>query len=137
MSMGSLGVVEDWLTAVNHGDTDRVAQLSAADVEIAGPRGSATGRRVLAEWMARAGFSAEPLRWFCGADGRVVVEHQARWADPATNAERGRAIVASQFAVRDMTVAYYQRHDTLNGALAGAGLTVDAEVTRRGTGTTR
>jgi hypothetical protein len=133
MSMGSLAVVEEWLTAVNHADGSRVEELSAEDVEIAGPRGATKGRRVLAEWMARADFSAESLRWFCGADGRVVVEQEARWVDPTTKAELGRALVASQFAVRDGAVAYYQRHDSLDHALGEAGLTRDAEVTRRGT----
>lgn len=129
MGMGSLAVVEEWLTAVNHGDSSRVAELSAGDVEIAGPRG--TGRRVLAEWMARAGFSAEPLRWFCGADGRVVVEQEALWVDLATKAELGRAHVASQFAVQGAAVAYCQRHDSLDQALADAGLTGNSEVTHR------
>jgi hypothetical protein len=131
MGMGSLAVVEEWLTAVNHGDSNRVAELSAEDVEIAGPRGTARGRRVLAEWMARAGFSAEPLRWFCGADGRVVVEQEALWVDPASRAELGRAQIASQFAVQGAAVAYYQRHDSLDQALAHAGLTGDSEVAHR------
>jgi SnoaL-like domain len=131
MSMGSLAVIEAWLTAVNRGDSSRVAELSAEDVEIAGPKGTARGRQVLAGWMARAGFSAEPLRWFCGTDGRAVVEQQARWVDPATKAELGRANVASQFAVQDGAVAYYQRHDSLDQALADAGLTRDSEVTHR------
>ena len=56
-------------------------------------------RRVLSEWLTRAGFSAEPLRWFCGSDGRVVVEQDARWVDVATGEEQGRGRVASQFLV--------------------------------------
>lgn len=131
MTMGALGVVEAWLMAVNRGDGNRVAELSAGDVEVSGPRGTARGRHVLAEWMTRAGFSAEPLRWFCGADGLVVVEHEARWVDPATSAELGRAVLASQFAVHDMTVAHYQRHESLEQALANAGLDSAAEVSHR------
>jgi len=78
---------------------------------------------------ARAGFAASTLRWFCGADGNVVVEQDARWSDPATKAEPGRARVASRFVIRGETVAAYQRHDTLDAALSAAGLTAADEVT--------
>jgi hypothetical protein len=67
-------------------------------------------------------------RWFCGADGSVVVEQDAVWSDPVIGAELGRARVASRFAVRGGTVARYQRHDSLDAALAAAGLTVADEV---------
>jgi hypothetical protein len=131
MSVGSLAVVEEWLAAVNRGDADRVLCLSTGDVEIAGPRGSARGSGVLAGWLARAGFSADVLRWFCGGDGTVVVEQDARWSDPGTGAERGRARVGSQFVVTGGAVAYYQRHESLGRALAAAGLDMTAEVTSR------
>jgi hypothetical protein len=131
MSLGSLGVVEEWLSAVNRGESQRVEELSAEDVEIAGPRGSARGRQVLAGWLARAGFSAEVLRWFCGADGRVVVEQDARWSDRDSGAELGRARVGSQFIVSGGAVAYYQRHESLDHALTAAGLDATAEVTAR------
>jgi hypothetical protein len=127
MTMGALAVVEEWLAAVNGGNRQRLQQLSAEDVEIIGPRGSAHGRQVLAEWMDRAGFSAEPLRWFCGADGNVVVEQDGRWSDPASGVELGRARVASHFAVSGGAVSRYQRHDSLAAALASATLTMDDE----------
>jgi hypothetical protein len=78
---------------------------------------------------ARAGFAASTLRWFCGADGNVVVEQDARWSDPATEAEPGRARVTSRFVIGGETVAAYQRHDTLDAALTAAGLTAADEVT--------
>lgn len=134
MSMGSLAVVQEWLDAVNHGDGRRVESLSAEDVEVAGPRGSARGRRVLSEWLARAGFSAEADRWFCGADGGVVVTQRARWVDPVTGAERGRAVVASQFRVEESAIARFQRHDDLSAALTAAGLTTADEVFARRAG---
>jgi SnoaL-like domain len=130
MSVGSLGVVEQWLAAVNRGDQELVEELSAEDVEIVGPRGSARGRNVLADWLGRAGFSADALRWYCGDDGRVVAQ-EARWVDPDSGAELGRARVASCFIVSAGAVAYYQRHETVGRALAAAGLDADAEVTSR------
>jgi hypothetical protein len=82
--------------------------------------------------MARAGFSARPLRWFCGAGGAVVVEQDATWSDPATGDVRGGAVVASRFSVADGVVTGYQRHDDgLPAALAAAGLGSADEVTAR------
>jgi O-methyltransferase involved in polyketide biosynthesis len=128
MSMGSLAVVHEWLDAVNRGDSHRVEHLSAEDVEVVGPRGSVRGRQVLSEWMARAGFSAEADRWFCGADGSVVVTQKARWVDPATGVEQGRAAVASQFLVDGVSVVRFMRHDDLPTALTAAGLDIADEV---------
>ena len=131
VSQGSLGVVEEWLSAVNRGDSQQLQELSADDVELVGPRGSARGRQVLAEWLARAGFSAVALRWFCGSDGAVVVDQCASWSEVESGTELGRANVASQFAVAAGVVTYYRRHESLDIALIAAGLDRTAEVARR------
>ncbi len=129
---GQLAVVEAWLDAVDRADAGAAMALCAPDLEVVGPRGSVRGREVLAPWMARAGFSARPLRWFCGAGGAVVVEQDATWSDPATGDVRGRAVVASRFSVADGVVTGYQRHDDgLPAALAAAGLGSADEVTAR------
>ena len=129
---GQLAVVEAWLDAVDRADVTAAVALCAPDVEVVGPRGSVRGREVLGPWMARAGFSARPLRWFCGADGGVVVEQDATWVDPATSAERGRAVVATHFRVADGLVVAFERHDDgLPAALAAAGLRDADEVTAR------
>jgi hypothetical protein len=131
MSTGALAVVAEWLDAADRRDGPRLELLSAADVEVAGPRGTVRGARVLSQWVNRAGFSSAPLRWFCGGDGTVVVEQDARWVDVASGVEQGRAVVASQFAVQGARVVRYQRHDALEQALAAAGLTVRDEVLAR------
>ena len=59
----------------------------------------------------------------------MVVEQDARWTDPVTNAEQGRARVVSRLVIRGETVAAYQRHDSLDAALSAAGLTAADEVT--------
>lgn len=87
------------------------------------------GREGLSAWMTRAGFSAQPVRWFCGPDGSVVVEQMARWVDPVTGAPRGAALVASQFLVDGGSIARYARHDDLGLALDAAHLDVGDEVT--------
>lgn len=78
--------------------------------------------------MTRSGFSATPLRWFCGGDGTVVVEQAARWEDRATGVEQSRAVVGSQFRVADGVVARVGRHDDLAAALTATGLETSDEV---------
>ena len=119
-----LQVVDHWLRAVNDGDAGRLVALTAERVEIVGPRGAGPAdREVLAEWLARSGFSATSLRWFCGAGGEVVVEQQATWS------AGGTARLASQFLVDGGRVTRYVRHDGgLEPALAAAGLTPSDEV---------
>jgi len=120
-----LGVVHQWLGAVNDGDAERLIALTAERVEIVGPRGAGPAdREVLAGWLARSGFTATSLRWFCGAGGSVVVEQEARWA------AGGTARLASEFHVDSGgLVSRYVRHDGgLEPALAAAGLTRADEV---------
>jgi hypothetical protein len=131
--VSELAVVEEWLAAVNAADGARLQRVTAAHVEIVGPRGAGRiDRRELTDWLARSGFSATSLRWFCGGDGSVVVEQDARWTDPATATPRGRARVASRFRVDGGSVAAYARHDDgLAPALAAAGLSDADEVHAR------
>ena len=120
-----LAVVESWQVAVNARDVDQLCALSSSDVEVVGPRGSARGHDVLRQWLGRAGFSAEPLRWFCGAHGMVVVEQRGRWELPETTTER---IITASFRVLGGRVVRYQRFDQLRDALAASSLTDDDEV---------
>lgn len=133
MGSGSLAVVDAWLGAVNRRDADALQRLTHQRVQIVGPRGAGPmDREVLAEWLARAGFSAKQLRWFCGEDGSVVVDQEARWTDLSSGDEHGRARLASRFVIKDGRVASYQRHDDgLLPALSAAGLSIDDEVTER------
>ena len=127
-------MVEAWLDAVNRTDAAQVEALTAEQVEIVGPRGSGhMDRAVVSEWMARAGFSSRVRRWYCGGDGSVVVEQAARWVDPSTGTELGRAVVASTFVVGGGRVVRFARHDAgLDAALWSAGLTGENEVVERG-----
>lgn len=96
MSTGSLAVVEAWTEAVNAREATRVRELSADQIEVLGPPGAGPmPSKDLAAWMTRSGFSATPLRWYCGEDGTVVVEQAARWEDSMTGAERSTAGLAT------------------------------------------
>jgi hypothetical protein len=86
-------------------------------------------RSVLQQWLARAGFTSQALRWFCGADGRVVIEQQAQWHDMTTGEPQDRLVIGSEFVVRDDRVTRYVRHDNgVADALAAAGLDEQRDV---------
>lgn len=132
MSLGALRIVEAWQEAVNAGASTRVRELSADQIEVLGPRGAARiSSDELSAWMTRSGFSATPLRWFCGGDGTVVVEQDARWEDTTTGAEQSTAVVATDFRVGDGLVERVGRHDNLTAALDAAGLAPSQEVRAR------
>jgi hypothetical protein len=121
---GELAVVELWLSAVNDEDAAGVEELTSEQVEIVGPRGQGlVAREVLGEWLARAGFQSQALRWFCGGDGRVVVEQRGEWHDVSSGEVQGQRVLGSQFLVRHGRVVRYVRHDSgVLDALAAAGL---------------
>lgn len=134
MSIGALAVVEEWSDAVNRRDGHRLMHLSHQDVEVIGPRGSVRGRQVLSDWLARAGFSVEPRRWFCGGDGSGGAGCPLGGPDE-TGKELNRSVVASQFLVKGGAVASYRRHEEHRAALAAAGLDEGRdEVRERSTG---
>ncbi|MBA3460505.1 MAG: nuclear transport factor 2 family protein [Deltaproteobacteria bacterium] len=130
MTLLPLAVVESWQSAVNARDLDQLAALSAHDVEMVGPRGAGRGHEMLLHWAARAGFSADALRWFCGRGGMVVVEQLGRWYLPDALGASER-ILASAFTVRAGRVVRFQRFDALQDALTAAALTDDDEVIHR------
>jgi hypothetical protein len=96
-------VVAAWHAALNAGDVDRLAGLSAEDVEVGGPRGSGRGAELVREWFGRANIRLEVVR--TELRGRsVLVEQCASWGEGEPQ------IVASTFLVRDGRVASVIRH---------------------------
>jgi hypothetical protein len=120
-----LEVVERWHAAVNARDLDSLFALTTRDIELIYPRGSGRGHDKLRQWIGCAGFTAEPLRWFCGRAGTVVVEQRGRWTSREVAAER---IVASAFRIDGSRITSYQRFDDLHEALDRAALTDDDEI---------
>jgi hypothetical protein len=123
----AVAVVEGWHEALNRRDSEGVIALSAAEIEILGPRGVARGREVLRQWLEHTRVSLEPLRWFARG-GEVVVAQHGVWRSIETGDVDGEADVASRFRVEDGRVAHYARYDTVEEALAAAGLTDADEV---------
>jgi hypothetical protein len=127
VSTPELVAVLAWHEALNAGDAERAASLSHPEVEIGGPRGSARGRQVLKDWVARANVRLEPLRSF--QQGRtVVVEEAATWRDAGSGKTIGEATVATVFEVDGGLVTGVFRHDGLEDALRYASLDGSDEI---------
>jgi hypothetical protein len=119
-----LDVIEGWLRAINAGDARAAAALSQEQIVVVGPRGRGPmPSAALGEWLARSGFSARPTRWFCGGDGRAVVELEARWKDsPET------LTIGTLFRVTEGRVAEFERFDSgVSDALAAAAMREDRD----------
>ncbi|MBC8075558.1 MAG: nuclear transport factor 2 family protein [Chloroflexales bacterium] len=117
----TMALVAAWHDAVNSQDIDRLLVLSAATIEITGPRGSAYGHAVLRDWLGRAGLHLLPQRLFV-RDSVVVVAHHATWRDAVTGNVLGEADVASCFRVANNQIIQYARYDNLDDALAAGRL---------------
>jgi hypothetical protein len=119
-----LSVVEAWQQAANAQDIDGLLARSAPDIELIGPRGSGRGEQLLRDWLARAGLRLTTLRAF-GRGNTVVVAQHGVWRSAETGAITGEADLASRFRVEDGRVTQFARYDSLDEALAAAGLTYE------------
>jgi hypothetical protein len=129
---GALAVVEAWQRAVNDGAVGDVETLSADTLVIAAPRGGGLiGASELGGWMARSGFSATPLRWFCGADDTLGIEQAARCLDKESGQETGSATIRTVFGVSGGRVGSLARDGNLELALEAAGLCRSDQVRSR------
>jgi len=120
-SGGAAGVVLAWQDAVNDGDVDRLLALSDPDIAIVGPRGAGHGHDALRAWLERAGVRLTALRLFA-RDRVVVVEQRGVWRSAETGHEPSAATIAARFRIEDGRVTQFERFDTIDAALAAAGL---------------
>lgn len=125
----TVAVVRAWQDAANRQDVDRLLELSDPNIEIVGPRGPGYGRELLRDWLGRAGLTLETRQTFA-RDGVVVVRQQGVWRSVENGEELGVAELASRFRVEGGRVAQYARYDSLDVALAAAGLNTADEITR-------
>ena len=128
MDTKPLVVVEAWQNAAGRGDVEALLDLCSPDIEIVGPRGSGRGHDLLRAWMGSARVSLTTLRRFARGDVAVVAQHGV-WHSLETDELIGEADVASRFRIDGPRVAEYARFDTLDDALAAAGLSYEDEVT--------
>jgi len=116
-----LAIVKAWQDAANSQDVDRLIDLSAAQIEIVGPRGVSYGHQVLRDWLGRAGLVVTTLRAFAQGDAVVLAQHGV-WRSVDTGTIQGEADLASAFRVVGQAVTHVARYETLAEALAAVGL---------------
>ena len=128
-------IVRTWEETVNTAEVERLLDLSHPEIELVGPRGSAFGRDMLRDWLARAGLSLETQR--CFARGETVVNEQLGvWRDLTTRDVMtgdivSQAKLASHYRVKNGQVSYVARYDTLQEAFEQSGLSKADEVQLR------
>lgn len=128
-------IVRTWEKTVNTAELGRLLDLSHPEIELVGPRGSAFGREVLKDWLARAGLSLETQRSF--ARGETVVNEQLGvWRDLTTGDVMtgdvvSQAKLASHYRVEHGQVSYVARYNTLQEAFEQSGLGEADEVQLR------
>lgn len=125
-TQSDIAIVQTWHDTLNRGDLDGFAALLDENVEFVGPRGLGHGAAMVRDWASRAGIELAPERWFA-REGEVVVTQRARWRDAETGRLGEPIAAASAFRVRDGRVRRIARFDTLDEALAAAGLDASDE----------
>ena len=120
-------IARAWQEAANERRIDRLLALSDPAIELVGPRGVAHGHQILRDWLDRAGLRLGTLRTFA-RESAVVMEQRGDWRSPETGESLGEAIVATIFRVADRRVTQLARYESLDVALANAGLSYADEV---------
>lgn len=122
MADDTVALILAWHSAVNAQHTAEALALSTPEIRLGGPRGSATGHDVLADWIVSAGIELTPRAIHRGARA-LYVEQDARWAsspDPIS--------ACTVFEVVDGLVAAVLRYETLADALGAMSDAVSEEL---------
>jgi len=122
-----LPIVHAWQDAANRRDIDRLLELSDPHIEITGPKGSGHGHQLLRDWLDRAGLTLQTQRAFVRGETVVLAQH-GTWQSTAGGEATGEQDLASRFRVDEGRVTQYARYDTLDAALAEAGLDAGDEM---------
>ncbi len=121
-------IADAWQQAANQQDSELLLTLSDPNIELVGPRGSGFGHQLLRDWLGRAGLMLTTRRAFARGNTVVLAQH-AVWHASETGAVAGERDLASHFELDGGRVVRFARYDSLDEALAAAGLTdVDAIV---------
>lgn len=123
----SIDTISAWHDALNTADLARLLALTHPDVELAGPRGSASGVTLVRDWATQSGITLDPHRWFAHGD-TVVVAQTAHWPDPESGTLGPPHQIATAFTLRDGLVSRIARHPDLPTALAATTLTQSDEI---------
>ncbi|PCG14322.1 MAG: nuclear transport factor 2 family protein [Sphingomonas sp.] len=110
-------VIEEWHRVVNEGDVTVARTIVTDDVEVGGPRGSASGVDAFISWIESAGIHLEPVAWHPLPDAGVVVEQRASRPGGGRSAEQHPIPVVTLFKLRGDRIAGSWRFDTVREAL--------------------
>lgn len=124
---GTVALILAWHDAVNAGRIEEVLALTTEDVRVGGPRGSASGQDVLADWVSHAGIQLTPRVIHEGARA-LYVEQDAQW--PSAGASPDGIPACTVFEMHDDRIAALLRYDSLEDALAAMSDRVTDEVWR-------
>ncbi|HEY4442418.1 MAG TPA: nuclear transport factor 2 family protein [Candidatus Elarobacter sp.] len=121
MALDPLTIIARWQAAVSAADFDALRALSTDDVEIVSPRGKFHGHGGAQRWVRQTGIGLQTMRAFLHGK-HVVVEQTARWRVGPDSTEAPEQVIATHFTLHGDKVARAQRYETLDAALAAAGL---------------
>ena len=116
----AVAVVQRWHDALNQGDVEGLLESVTVDVEVAGPRGSATGAEQVMAWAGRAQIKMVPTQWFAGGD-QVVVQEETTWTQPDGTLTEP-VLIATGFRVTGDRVSSITRYSDIGAALNATGL---------------
>lgn len=116
-----------WHEAVNAGNVELALAASTPDIVVGGPKGDASGRAVLAEWIRHAGIRLVPIAVH-QLKSATIVEEEATWPGNAgISGDASPIRVASVFTVREGLIASVHRHDSLDAAIGAVQMVARAD----------
>ena len=128
MTLTEIEIVQAFHDRLNACDVDGLLALASDEIRVGGPRGTGTGKHLVAEWVARANVTMHPQRWF--HRGRtVIVEQRAVWRGPdGTEDETGSQTVATVFELADGGIASIARYGNIGEAVTSADMDETDEI---------
>ena len=79
MDQETIKIAEQWIELCNSQDVEGLASITAEELEVHGPKGTATlGKNELEEWMERANLKLETFEQYA-RDNKVIMGQHGTW----------------------------------------------------------
>ncbi|MBA2755703.1 MAG: nuclear transport factor 2 family protein [Chloroflexia bacterium] len=131
MGSSARATIQAWHDALEIGAVETLLALSSPEIEIVGPRGTASGHLVLRQWAEGSGITLTPVAWH-PTTGGYIVEADASWVMPEGAPDASSSRVATVFDVTRDRVTRVARYDSLAEASAAIGGDIPASEEERG-----
>lgn len=112
-----VGLILAWHDAVNRQHIDEAPRLTTPDVRVGGPRGSAAGHEVLADWIRHAGIELTPTAIARGGHAHYA-RQLARWPGNPEARDNAPIEACTAFGVTDGRIDSVLRYETIDEATA-------------------